>query len=274
MIIYIPTRGRVNRQTTLNDLTPELQQRTILVVDAGQGATHKLRWGSTVRDVWEVPPKFQGIAYIRHFIMENSPDPLLCMLDDDLRLNTKDKNWQIILSKPDQVNAMFAQLETWLLEDGLAHVSLTPRFLNWQFHQPFREVTRMMHVLAYNTQIVKKAGASFIKNVGNTFSMDDFHMTLQLFEAGLKNRVDLINCTSPSVSNSTGGASTWRTTQSHNASADLLAMLHPKHVKVKVKQDWKGMEKGERKDVIVQWQRAFTGGEYTGVNESRVKEEV
>jgi len=51
-------------------------------------------------------------------------------------------------------------------------------------------------------------------------------------------------------------------------------MLHPKHVKVKVKQDWKGMEKGERKDVIVQWQRAFTGGEYTGVNESRVKEEV
>jgi hypothetical protein len=267
MIIYIPTRGRIDRQKTLSRLTPRLQSKTILVVNDGQGAAHKRRWGTVVRDVWEVPPKYQGIAYVRHFIMENSPDPFVCMLDDDLSFNTKNKDWEIIPSTDKQIDFMFNQMETWLLEDGLAHVSLTPRFLNWQFHQPFREVTRMMHVLAYNTQIVKKAGASFVKGVGHTFSMDDFHMTLQLLEAGLKNRVDLINCTSQRVSNAYGGASEWRTTLSHNATAELLAQLHPKVVKVTTKTDWRKMGGGERKDVIIQWQKAFTGGEYVGVKE-------
>lgn len=255
MIIYIPTRGRLTRQTTFNALPPSLQAQAIFVVDSGKGVGYAGRY-PTAKGVMELPSGLKGIAFIRQYIMEHCDEQRLVMLDDDLTLFVKNEERKIVGATPIQVEDMFKELEHWL-HSGFAHAGITPRFLNWQDTADYKDATRMMHVLAYDRYAVNAAGARFTAGVDSTFSMDDFHMTLQLLRAGCPNRVSLSNCTSPSASNSTGGASEWRTTATHNASAERLAELHPGFVKVKVKQDWKGMGGGERKDVTVQWQKAL-----------------
>lgn len=258
MRIYIPTRARWSKQITYGELTPALRAKTTFVVDHDQiPLPHQQdKYKVQGTEILAVPLTVKGIAATRQHIMEVCPEPYLVMLDDDLTLHTRNAERKIVKATDSEVDAMFAQMEQWL-EAGFAHCSITPRFLNWQDTEPYKDVTRMMHVLAYNVPKVQAAGASFTAGVPESFSMDDFHMTLQLFRAGLPNRVDLAHCTSPSASNSTGGASTWRSLASHNASAQRLADIHGPYVKVKRKQDWKGMASGERLDVVVQWQKAY-----------------
>lgn len=259
MKIYIPTRARWQNQITYSELTPRLRASTVLVTDLDQTLAAEQARAKGI-EVMFVPEGVKGIAATRQHIMDSCPEPNLVMLDDDLRFFSRNAERKIVKATPDDVDAMFGLLASWL-EQGWGHASITPRFLNWQDTEPHKDVTRMMHVLAYNVPRVRAAGASFTAGVPDSFSMDDFHMTLQLFKAGVANRVDLAHCTSPSPSNSAGGASTWRSLASHNASAERLAELHAPYVKVKRKQDWQGMASGERLDVVVQWQRAYADAE-------------
>jgi hypothetical protein len=251
MKIYIPTRGRWNKQITHNALTPKLKEQTVLVTDKDQEPPPNL-------PVEFVPETVKGIAATRQYIVENCPERYMVMLDDDLRLATRDYEGKILPASPEEVDAMFARLENWL-QAGFAHCSSSPRFINWDEKiDEYKDCTRMMHVLAYDVEKLRKLGASFTKDVDETFSMDDFHMTLQLLRLGHTNRVDLLHRTNPSASNSNGGASTWRTLASHNRSARRLAELHGSVVAVRVKHGWQGME-GERLDVVVQWRKALNG---------------
>lgn len=262
MKIYIPTRARWGSQITYGELTPALRTRTTLVCDLEQRPPAYMyeKLAMQGSEIKIVPETVKGIAATRQYILDNCLEPHLVMLDDDLRFFTRNAERKIVKAPPADIDAMFGLLEAWL-QQGYAHASITPRFLNWQDTEPYKDTTRMMHVLAYNVPMVRAAGASFIEGVPEDFSMDDFHMTLQLFRAGLANRVDLAHCTSPSPSNSAGGASTWRSLASHNASAQRLADLHAPYVRVKRKQDWQGMASGERLDVVVQWQRAYADAE-------------
>lgn len=253
MHIYIPTRGRPHKQTTLYALPTALRAHTTLVVHPNELAEYRLC--HPTQRVVPLASDVIGIAATRQWIMEQHQGEYLCMLDDDLKFFVKTvPERKIVAAAPTQIEAMFAQLAEWL-QAGIAHCGITPRSLNWQHPGPFMTNTRMMHVLAYNVPVVLRAGCSFTHGVPSTFSMDDFHMTLQLFAVGYGNRVDVDNCTSPSASNSAGGASLWRTLQTQNASAERLAELHPGFVNVKIKQRWQGMD-GDRKDVIIQWQKA------------------
>ena len=257
MQIYIPTRGRASAQTTLLSLPASLKARTTLVLDHGQSDYYRLkRFDEQGTQLWELPAEVKGIAAVRQYIMDHSSHRYIVMLDDDLRFYTKrEPDRKIIGATPVQITAMFAQLENWLLE-GVVHCSITPRFIGWAYKESCREVWRMMHVLAYDREAVAAAGCRFTKDVDNSFSMDDFHMTIQLLKAGHKNRIDLINCTSPKPSNARGGASEWRTLQSHNASAARLKEIHGDGVRVSEKQGWHGMD-GIRYDVTVQWRKIY-----------------
>ena len=254
MKIYIPTRGRANMQKTLSNLPAELQKLTYLVVD--HGARDEYR--ATHKNVIELPKSVTGIASIRQYIMENATDRYITMLDDDLRFQKTQKDWRIMDATPNEILAAFRQMSQWLKE-GYAHCSLCPRFIYYDKKDFFVKDFRMMHVLAYDVKTVLKAKCSFTKGVPKDFSMDDFHMTLQLLRSGHGNIVSLLHRTSPAVSNSRGGASEWRTLASHNRSANLLAAIHAPFAKTKTKHGWQGMD-GERQDVIVQWKKAAKAG--------------
>lgn len=250
MKIYIPTRGRASRQITYHALPPELRERTTLVVYPEEEEAYR-KSEPTARIL--VRP-VRGIPRTRQFILEQGGK--LCMLDDDLSFaNRENEKRAQINATSEQTLAMFARLEHWL-DEGFTHCGITVRFLNWQ-HQGFLQNTRMMHCLAYNADEVLRAGCSFTAGItDDKFSMEDFHMTLQLLRAGHSNRVDVDNCVSPSPSNAAGGWSDIRTQETQNASAERLAALHPDFVRVKVKPAWRGMGT-ERKDVTIQWQKAY-----------------
>lgn len=275
MDIYIPTRGRVNDQKTLRALTPRLRALSCLVVDHNEEEAHLAMIERTpiyreagVR-VRALPPDTRGISRVRQFIMDSAPRSHLVMLDDDLTLHTKaplapgpdngEKKRKIVAATPADVERMFLWLEHQLAE-GWVHASITPRFLNWNTNDDEKRCTRMMHVLAYNRDRVREADCSFTKGVSEEFSMDDFHMTLQLLRAGFPNVVNIRDATNPSASNARGGASEWRTLDSHNKSALKLKELHGDLVRVSAKQGWQGMD-GERLDVTVAWQKALKKGE-------------
>ena len=258
MNIYIPTRGRVNKQTTFNSLPAPYQTKTKLVVDAKEEAEYRETYGK--EHVMVLPKTCKGIAYIRQHIMENADDNHIIMLDDDLRFNYKTPEGRILTSPLGKVTPGFKLIEKWL-HSGLVHCGLIPRFLWWSkpYSEMYRENSRMMHFLGYNVDAVLEAGCDFTKNVTRKFSMDDFYMTLQLITKGHKNRVSLRYFTNPSVSNSAGGASEWRTIDSHNYSANKLGKMFPDCVTVKEKHGWKGME-GSRFDVVINWRRAAAMG--------------
>lgn len=264
MQIYIPTRTRWNNQRTWNELTPELKSRCHLVTDPDQAdkipSYARQKYEREGTKIIVLPEGHKGIAAVRQWIMDNAEDRYIVMLDDDMTLHVKNEHGKIVKAQPADVDGMFEWLEdkvSGVQGRRFVHAGITPRFLNWNCSDTFKVNTRMMHVLAYDREAVAEAGCRFTKNVPESFSMDDFHMTLQLLRAGLQNIVNVHYCTNPSASNAEGGASTWRTTESHNASAEALKANHPDFVTVKIKQDWKGMGSGQRKDVTVQWQKAF-----------------
>ncbi len=260
LTIYIPTRSRAHLQRTLSRLPPELQKITRLVVDNGCVSEYA-RWSDTGCGFVETPKKVKGIAPIRQYIVENSRTRYLIMLDDDLFFQKKRPDGRITNSTEKEVRDCFQTVYGWLKKDGFAHVGVWPRALGFHYTEPFFDNKRMMHFLGYDTKQVAKSRASFTKGIKDpqTYSMDDFHMTLQLIESGHANRVSLLYRTSPSPSNSKGGASTWRNLETQNKSALEMKRLHKDFVTVKEKTQWLGME-GTRLDVVINWRRAAKAG--------------
>jgi hypothetical protein len=258
--IYIPTRGRVGRQITLGQLPPALRERTTLVTYPEERDRYQLYHGREVHAVVARPKECQGMAAVRQWILKESSDDRLVMLDDDVRFFIKTGapdaggRRKIIAATPRDKIEMMEWLHATL--GTVAHASLTPRSLNFDHPGPHIEATRMMYVLAYDRKRTLAAGADFTAGLLPTSSMSDFHMTLQLLRAGLVNVVSTNYCTNPSVSNSAGGCSVYRTLETQNESAERLARLHPGYVKVVERKGWKGMD-AARKDVIVQWRKAY-----------------
>jgi len=258
MRIFIPTINRANAQTTLNELPPSIVKKTTLVTSADQYIELKSHYPNV--SIRIVPREIKGIAFTRQNILERCDDRYLIMLDDDMKFYMFNEERRMVRSTPIQIVSMFRRLERWL-KSGIVHCSITPRFLNWDFKGEYLENTRLMHVLGYDKKVVMSSGCSFIKGVSPAnwrFSMDDFHMTLQLLRAGHKNRLCTMSCSDPSPSHHPGGASVYRTPHSQNASAHFLQKMHPgfaKAVERKTKTGWEGMS--IRLDARIQWRKAY-----------------
>lgn len=260
MLIYIPTRDRWTRQVTWNSLPPALQKKTLLVTEADQKVPPECQkaFEKAGTRVLVRKDKRKGIAAARQWILENSDDKYVMMIDDDCRFSMRTPALRVLTSTPQQVTEMFTTLEGWL-KSGFTHCGITHRSLNWTqpYETKYIENSRMMHVLAYNRDKVVKAGCSFTKGVAEDFGMDDFHMTLQLLKAGHGNRVSVLYSIGTAASNAPGGASGWRTVQTINKSSQRLVQLHAPYAKLREKKNWKGIDGEQQLDVTVQWRKAY-----------------
>lgn len=260
MLIYIPTRDRWHNQITWSVIPPALKKKTILVTDPDQkipdDAAYSIEKAGS--KIVMRTGKRKGIAATRQWILENTKEKHIVMLDDDCRFSMRTPELRVLTSTPDQVMMMFAQLDAWL-KVGFAHCGVTHRSLNWnkEYSVKYVDNSRMMHVLAYNVPKVLKAKASFTKGVEEDFGMDDFHMTLQLLKAGHANRVSVLHSIGTGASNAKGGASGWRTVQTINKSSKRLAELHAPYVKLREKKNWQGIDGEQQLDVTVQWRKAY-----------------
>lgn len=254
MEVFIPTHGRasVTAQTTLAALVRAGVHPTLIVrPDALE--TYQKALGALAR-VRACAP-VSGIADKRDWIIRyGGTDSVVIMLDDDLTfaMRREDDREKFLPATPDQVFMAVKAMESALLR-GSAHVSLGAREGGNRRTDRFYHYGRMMRALGYRRDIV-------VDRYGLEFSavraMEDFHVTLSLLERG-ESCLTLNDWVTDQKdgSNAPGGCSEWRSSEIQAAAAVKLAALHPRYVKVVDKPPvgkWPA-----RKDVIIQWKKAY-----------------
>ena len=251
MKIYIPTRGRADSQITLKFFPDGLKEKTILAVDHDERDLY-----GQYSNVWVMPEDLpSGISPKRKYICENSDDPKIIMLDDDIRFYVRKayNDWHLRYLEPHELPAMFGVLDQWLGE--YAHCGVSAREGNNRIEHLAVENTRYMRLLAYNLDMLDGV------ELGRTRIMEDFDVNLQLLRQGKKSKVSYYYAQGQGTSNADGGCSEWRNLGVQAEGAELLGSLHPDFVRVvekKTKEAWGG---GTRKDVIVQWKKAYASSQ-------------
>jgi len=273
--IFIPTRDRVRAQYTWANLTPELQRYTSLVAPAEEVEAHR----EAGRNVIARPPV--RLAAVRQWLVDeavnsgNGHEPII-MLDDDLaffvRADPSRHNLRPALERSEiELDLVFQRLYC-LVAGGAAegqqpeiakpvvHAGLSPRQgNNWSFPNTLEYNTRMNAVHCVLPDALHHYGIRY----DDVDMMEDYHVTLSLFEKGEDNAA-ICDAAWDQVkgSGAPGGFSHYRTNDRQAAAAERLAALHPESVKVvkKTPKTGAGGFAGERTDVRVQWKQARKRG--------------
>lgn len=253
MNIVIPTYGRVNKQTTYDNLPAHWRERVKLVVRADEEPHHPID-----RELIVLPTNVRDIGDVRHWLIhtcEELEHDKLVMLDDDMVFaarRTDEPNKFRNMTNQD-FDDMFADLEHQLGE--FAHAGISHREGANRNTDPYVECTRQMRVLGYQKNILRALNIT-----GRTPVMEDFDVTLQLLRKGLPNRLCNNWVHNQGGSQVTGGCSEMRTPELQAEAAHMLHELHPRFVKVvekETKTSWGG---GTRTDVTIYWKKAYNNG--------------
>lgn len=250
MKIYIPTKGRTDRQPTWDALPPQLKERAYLVCPEREGKWH----GSFNRQYLSCPA--EGISAVRQWIIENADDPFVFMMDDDQTFFVRQSptDWHLRPATAADLTAMYLRVQELLEGGSYAHLGISARQGNNRVPELTKEIARQYNTYAYNAEIIQREGLRF----DEVPLMEDFNMTLHLLRRGYKNIVLYKYAWNQPTSNASGGCSTYRTPELQERAARMLEANHPGFVKVvrkASKSGWKGME--ERVDVTVYWKKAY-----------------
>jgi hypothetical protein len=252
MKIYIPTRGRSNKQILWDALPSSVKQNIEFVVNDMSDAP------ADAAGAHLVPKWVKNIGDKRHFIVHTlhnieKDGPFIVMCDDDLRLARRrfdNPNKFHRMERQDYVD-FFAAIEQHLRE--YAQVTVMAREGGNRTHGNVI-CGRAMRVLGYNVAQLRAHKIDFTR----VPTKEDFDATLQLLRLGYPNLVvGSFVQDDGGGSNAAGGCSIYRDHAYMEARALELAALHPGFVKV-VKKATKGAwGGGERIDVQVQWKQAY-----------------
>ncbi len=254
-LIYIPSRGRCLNQKTFENIPRSLRPVTRIVIPPEDEQRMPEKYAPYCR----VCPE-EGIGPTRQWILQTHHDeqlrPYLIMSDDDHSFfrRKSEEDWHLQRCSDEDVEDMFIALGD-LLEEYM-QVGLSPRSGNNRMEAPVKECTRMFNFHGYDVAAYHALGLRF----DETPLMEDFNVTLRILEAGYPNALLTQYCWDQPGSNSDGGCSSYRTPELQAKAANLLAELHPKFVKVvdKKSNNWEGMD--TRKDVRIQWRKAYESG--------------
>lgn len=256
MNIFIPTYGRATAQHTLKHLPKSLQKKTTLVLQHEDYKVNDTIYNDYPCAILVLPKKIKTISPTRQFIMDHAKEQGLkkvVMLDDDLRFDIRrmDDGGKFLVATENQIEWLFKKIEAKL--DKFVHVGVLAREGGNRVEEEERQCTRMMRVLAYDVKTFHEEKIKFDRLP----LQEDFDVTLQLLRKGYPNLVLCRWVQGQGTSNAKGGCSTFRTIDMHNGNVEKLAKLHAPFVNVVEKQTkgaWDGMP---RKDVMVQWKKAY-----------------
>jgi hypothetical protein len=254
MQIVIPTRGRTDRQLTLESLPPKWRKRATLICPKLE-AVRLAHLYPDVEIVIQPDPTWK-IAQVRHWIVQTwhqyGYDKIL-MLDDDLtfatRISADGTSLQTIWGE--ELGAEIQRLED-KLGSEFPHVGFAPRLFNnnagagWNLPE---RPQRMMYTLGYYLPIVAKECRCDLVDL-----REDFCVTLQLLLKGYPNAVWNTTVADNRETNAPGGCSSYRTDELSEAEAWKLAALFPEYVRVE-------QRKYGRPEVRVEWKQALKHGQ-------------
>lgn len=233
METFIATRGRVDRQITLNSLQGVIKPKMVVPECEAKFFDDPL----VVPDDW----KFSDV---RQFIAQQPGDLHLC-LDDDLRFYHRKDDTKLHKCRPEEIAEMLHFIEQVAAEYD--HGSISAREGNHTVKEDIVECSRAMRAHFYRPSVLK--GFDF----RDVVTKQDFHMTLSLLRKGIKNAV-IYRYAQNQDGYAQGGCQRYRTPEVMVEGAHRLKELHPDFVDVVTRNaDWSG----PRVDVRIQWKKAF-----------------
>lgn len=241
MRIFIPSRGRADRQTTL-ELIPRSHDVTI-VVPLNEVEAYANRWPVRAHVVGmnyaHIGEKRQKILDIVAAGAERAPDAKILMLDDDLKFRCR-VGGRFVSASDESVGRMIDTIEKKL--DEYAHVGVTDEYMCQTRPVGFYEGGRYSQVLAYNLDL-------WPEKFRYRLAINEEHdMNLQLTASGLPPCV-LTDWTKGSKFYAAGGCSAWRTPEVQRENVEKFAKMWPGVVTIVEK-------KSGFPDVRVQWRKA------------------
>ena len=254
MQIIIPTRGRTDRQTTLQSLPRELRKRTTIVCPENEAAS-LLCEHADVEIVVQPDPDWK-IARKREWIMREwlrAGYDKIIMIDDDCSFSTRISADHPRLREitADELIAAFQHIEEKLSPD-FPHVGFGQRQGNHLLQGGWKSPAKMCYALAYFLPIVVRECQFDLVEL-----REDMSVSLQLLLKGYPNAIWTETVVDQRGYDRPGGASDERTVEISNAQARKLAELFPGYVSV-IQRDYKASV--PRHEVVVRWQRALEDG--------------
>lgn len=253
--IIIPTRGRLSKQLTLDNLPKELHEQTVVVSPRSERVFLQDRYQKA--EVLAQPDDTWTIARKRQWIVEElcKDDEKIVMLDDDLRFAVRrdDEPTKFLKATPEQVAAAFRDLEQ-VLSDKVPHAGFSARGGGigpaaqrggWQIAK------RQMYVLGYHIPTVLRE-----VQFGRIETREDMDVTLQLLLKGFPNKVNYTFVVDQQFGNP-GGCTKERTMERSNEDAKKLAEFHKPFVRVTQKDYAQSIP---RLEVVCAWVQAYEEG--------------
>src|SRR3990167_54603 len=188
MIIIIPTKGRIGKQLTIQNLPKQLYHKVYLVCPEKEKFWHQQNHSQIT--VNTQPDPDMGISAKRKWIIDTTDDEKIVMLDDDLRFAYRRTDNPTLFRKAEEADLLeaFQQLEN-ILSPEIPHAGFAVRGSGigaaaqvggWQ-----TTGKRAMYSLAYYLPTVK-ANAEF----GRLSTHEDIDVTLQLLRKGFPNAIN------------------------------------------------------------------------------------
>lgn len=231
LYVYVPTRGRINTQKSMEFLRLEkIHTEGIAKVEFVVPRCEALKFSeshswarvSIVEDNWK-------IGTISDHILRTRRGRYKVLIDDDFQLlRRRDRN------NPSQKGGvatdkdafdLFERIRYWL-DQGYVHGGISLRQTNhfckdgW-----FKTNSRVSGFMFFDTKIVNQEDVRF----NEVEERQDFHMTLSLLELGYLNVVDYEFTVGQYLTgtNAPGGCSSYRSPEFLLEQAELLCKLHP-----------------------------------------------
>lgn len=262
MNIYIMSRGRAGRVNTLKWIPESWRFKTYLVVPmderkAYHDAHQPVHIIGAPESVTNYSQKFQWILDGLPFEFGTSPpvEEKALIMDDDLVFSRKIDGKLITERNPNELEAMFNQIEEGL--DSYALVGVHPRQMGQNAAYPRVENGRIICMQGINRRMIGTV------KVDQYPILADVILNCTLLSRGQPNAIlttffqDHGPCQAP------GGCSIYRTAGMQRDAVSYLATRWPEFVKVverKTKDKWLANEEGFRYDYTCQWKRLYAAG--------------
>jgi hypothetical protein len=211
-----------------------------------------------------------GIADIRQRCIEKVPKGKVWFIDDLATFGWRDTELKQYNDMPVyKFLALYERISEML--NTYMQVGLSARGGNNHVTEPFKEVGRAYTTYGLRTDWMQVHDIRFdgmYRANPNVKLYEDYWITLSMLTKGFKNAI-LYNFFFNYNHNNTGGNSTFRTLELQENAALELQKHFPQFVTIETKEGtWGKMGMENRKEVRIQWQKAFQSSQFTSTLDS------
>lgn len=267
--IIITTFMREDKQKAVFQIPASLHEHVYMFTRVDRVDELRKYVPETIRIIGN-PMDIDGIADIRQRCIEQVPKGKVWVIDDLCTFGWRDTELKQYNDMPEWLfMMMYDRLDKML--DSYMQVGFSARGGNNHVREDFKEVGRAYTTYGLRTDWMEREGIRFdgmYQQNPNVKLYEDYWITLSMLTKGFKNAI-IYNFFFNYVHNNTGGNSTFRTLELQEQAAYELQKHFPQFVTVETKEGtWGKMGMENRKEVRIQWQKAYQSSQFTNNLES------